>query len=608
LALGASIPAVALIAACGSDDDAPTATTASAEPTAASTPAEATATGAMADPTATTEAVETPAATEAPAEATPTEGEAEEPTPTSPDGAMVEGGDRLMGQEFEEGQPGGTLIDAIPDPLNTNFAEWRTTGVFSSIRIIFEGLIEVNPFSLEPVGLLAEGWEVADDGVTWTYYLRQGVSWHDGGPFTAEDVVFSYGLHMNEAAALPYTSGLVDQIAAIEAVDDHTVVFTATAVLPDFLLDAGMMLLGSASVLGDIDQATWNESGAATGADPALVVGTGPFRFVEMDETGNLTTERFDAYWDGAPYLDRYICRYQGDAAARMTGILSGENDFVYAIEMSYVEQFEEAGATLGQWIGAGFDGIVVNLDPARDSVLLDPMVRQALILGLDREAIILGSWNGYGDVAEVILPPMSVFANPEGVTVRYPYDLEQANALLDEAGWVPGGDGIREKDGRRLSFNMIVITSWAPYSSHAIIAQEQWRQLGAELIPEFLDDAAWVDRWEQGDYDTYVAWNGGGLTPDRTDEFACGSLDNKAYYCNEEVDTLLEEARVETDLERRIELYTEFQNIILTDLPTLPIGFEQGFSVAAPRVHNSPRVDVLANPWYAVEKMWVEG
>jgi peptide/nickel transport system substrate-binding protein len=598
---GLSVASAALLAACGGDDEDPTATAGTNQPTATSEPATAAMTEASDGPTATGEMIE-PSPTSGEAEATTTEEEAATP---APGGTFVEGGDPLMGQEFEPGTPGGILIDGdtccVTAPFNIGEILGRDNDYS---RLVFEPLVEINPFTLEPVGCLAEAWEVGDDSVTWTFFLREGVLFHDGAPLTAADVTATYALLSDPASGSIVVSQIEENISSITAVDERTVAFTTPEVLPDFVFDGAGFVIGAVHVLSEIDPAEYAASDAATGADPAMVVGTGPFRVKEVVTDDHVTLSRFDDYWDGAPYLDEWTFRVLGDDAALLTSLLSGEVDYVRHVNNAYIGQLEEAGLQLLPWQTRSFDLLPLNL---ANPLFQDKRVRQALMYALDREAMLQVAYEGVGQVAETLLAPYLPFANPEGVTVRYGYDPDMANQLLDEAGWEARSDGIREKDGERFAFTILGEAGWQPWESQVIAAQEYWRQVGLEVTVELLPASTLSEQYAAGDYDATITFFVAAPTPDQSPNYLCDSPSNYTGYCNEEVDAILTEARSELDEARRIELYTQFQNIVLDELPILPTIFYGGYSVAAARVHNPPATEIFMNKLFAGEKIWVD-
>jgi peptide/nickel transport system substrate-binding protein len=604
LAVAASVPAVTLLAACGSDDEEPTATAAggTGAPTPTEATAAATATEHMAEPTATGELAE-PSPTSGEGEPTATaEGEATQPPPG---GTFVEGGDPLMGQEFEPGVPGGTFVEyGYLQSVNFTHSDTHTWYIQ---RLIFQGLIQPSIFDYAPVGELAEAWEISDDAMTWTFFLREGVLFHDGEPFTAEDVVVSYAYQMDESVGGGAYTPLTELIASVEQVDDYTVAFTTHDVSPDFLIRGCRRFIAAAHVISAIEPADFAASPAGTGSDPAFIIGTGPFKFREFVSEDHITVDRFDDYWGGAPYLDTYITRVVQDGQATTTALLSGDADFVWETLISSRQELEQAGLILHEWQAPGFDVIQLNLDPERTPLFQDVRVRQALMFALDREAMLQVAYEGVGTVAETIQTRGTVFENPEGVTVRYTYDPERAMALLDEAGWMVGPDGVREKDGLRFAFPLTSSSDWEPYIDQVTIAQELWRAIGIEVELNLVPyDTTWELAAER-DFVALMIDAQSPLAPDRTFIYGCGSPDNFTGYCNPEVDALLAEALVELDQARRIELYTEFQNIILTELPILPTISVNGFLATNPRVRNPPNGPLLTNLWYAVEKVWIE-
>jgi peptide/nickel transport system substrate-binding protein len=203
LAFGLGVPAVAgLLAACGDDDDDREATSPAATATsgAGASPTSGASPTAAASPTSA-EASPTTAGASPTAAASPTSAEASPTAAASPTGGtgVVEGGDRLMGKQIEEAQSeGGTFIEGSTLDLRSLLPMlWNDQPSFAFGATIFEAMIDVHPETLDPVGNLAEGWEVSEDGMTWTMYLRDGVSWHDGEPFTADDVKFSFDYYLN---------------------------------------------------------------------------------------------------------------------------------------------------------------------------------------------------------------------------------------------------------------------------------------------------------------------------------------------------------------------------------------------------------------------------
>jgi peptide/nickel transport system substrate-binding protein len=258
-----------------------------------------------------------------------------------------------------------------------------------------------------------------------------------------------------------------------------------------------------------------------------------------------------------------------------------------------------------------GMDFIHFNLEPERSPLLGDIRVRHALAYGLDRENLVDAIYSGYAEVAETLIPQPLWSSNPEGVTVRYPYDPEQAMALLEEAGWTVGSDGIREKDGQRLA---LVMLKYIDSTSDLLfsIAQENWRLIGVELTPDGREPAGIDEAYYQGfDFETVfmgTLWFSGSGFGSFEWVAACDMYPdggNRVMYCNEEFDALLEQVATTFDEEERVELFTQMQNIFLEDMSLLPVAHHQRVFGTNKRTHNVVMGQEIAT--YYANTWWVE-
>jgi len=516
--------------------------------------------------------------------------------------------ERLMGLEIEPARhEGGILVQAVTgvssdDPLSVNpVIDYENP----LVGTIFERLIEINPETLEPVGNLATGWEVADDGLRWTLRLRDGVRWHDGAPFTARDVKFTYDLMLNDDALAPDTVYLQETIAAVEVVDDLTVAFAVKAVTVDFLADYVYWYpMVAEHVLGEIPPADLAQHPSATGEDPALVVGTGPFRFAEGIPGDRFTAVRNDDYWDGRPSLDEYINLFVSDRVAAVSRLQAGEID-VADIDPALVNDLDPERFEIMVTPYTGYLRVVTfNVDQERQGPFVDASVRRALRYALDIGAMIEAANFGYGTPATGTLAPEHWANNPDAVTTQYDYGPERARQLLDEAGWIVGDDGVRAKDGQRLSFTVWVEADDLMGEACALVAQEFWREVGVESEVSREDTGAFFDRIsEQSDFDCAMMQLYSGFTGEHGHHFVCGG--NLSLYCNEEVDALFRETRALFDQAERIDRYTRIQNILADELPIIPLFFPQAVYGVNRRVHNY-YPNALVYPFNA-ETWWVE-
>jgi peptide/nickel transport system substrate-binding protein len=480
-------------------------------------------------------------------------------------------------------------------------------GIHPPLQLVFEGVIGYDPSSGEPMPLLATNWETSDDGLTWTFSLRDGVTFHDGEPFTADDVVYSYQSYMNPELAAFDREFIASVVAEIAAVDELTVEVVANGVNADFL-DAMYFFIVAEHIYSQVPLAEMAQAPITTGEDPSMVTGTGPFRFAERVVGDNWIYAKHEGYWGGTPHLDEIVFQYTDDSSAVVAQLQTGALD-IGGVGGVDVVGFEGTEVTVIEGLTREMSFLSFNLDESRAPILADLQVRQALIHGLDRQSLIEPVWFSYAEVAETLLPPSLWSCDPEGVTARYPYDPNLATRLLDEAGWTVGADGVREKDSQRLTIEFLASGSESTSPGFAII-QESWRQIGVELTPKFQQGSTtrelynahdfeicwWAQPYGSSGYDTLV-W-----------QCLCDSYPeggNRMMYCNPEFDALMEEVAQELDREERIEMFTELQNIYLGDLPIIPLVFEQSLYGVSDRIHN-----VLVSTYletFNAETWWVD-
>lgn len=466
-------------------------------------------------------------------------------------------------------EQGGTLIEGVignPQAINPILCQYNQLDCDLS-ALIFRGLTHLNDHG-EVVPDLAERWEASDDGLTYTFHLRQGIQWHDGAPFTARDVAFTIKAIQDPAyQGVPYLARFWKEVSVL-ADDDYTVRFILAEPLAPFLNYTTLGLLPR-HLLASVPPAAFPN--AEFNTQP---VGTGPFQVEEVSAQWIRLIPN-PGFPGPRPHLQRLEFRFYPDPQSLLEAYKRGE---ILAISRVVPQLIPAASTltTLNLYSArlSGYGLIYLNLnDPENLPFFGQREVRQALLHALDRQRLVDEVLNGQGIVAESpIMPDTWAYwdAHPD-----YPYSPERAAELLDAAGWIDrDGDGIRDKDGRRLEFRLV--TNDDPLRQRlAEGAAAQWRKVGVAVVPETVGFARLVGeylaprRFEavlaglefSGDPDPYPLWHSSQGT---------GLGQNYAGFALREADEVLEAARMTTDVHERIHLYRRFQEIFAEEVPAL--------------------------------------
>ncbi|GAU69074.1 putative ABC transporter substrate-binding protein [Streptomyces sp. NBRC 110611] len=415
---------------------------------------------------------------------------------------------------------------------------------------IFDGLLAHDAgMKLKPA--LAAGLpKVSDDGTTYTYTLRKGVRFSDGKPFTADDVVFTYETILDEKTNNASKAEL-DAIDKVEKKDAHTVVFHLKYPYAPF---------AERTVLPIVPRHIAEKQDVNSGEFATKPVGTGPYLLTGWSKGEKLTFKANPAYWGGAPKVKKLTMAIIKDDDVRATRLRTGELDgAILPPNLAATFKAGEDGKGLRTVTAKTFDYRNVTL-PSANPVTGDQAVRRALDVAVDRAAMVKGILEGAGKPAYGPVPTDSPwFAKG----TERPHDLTKAQRILDDAGWKPGRDGIREKDGRRASFTLWYLSGDTLRQKHALAFASDAKKAGVEVK---VQSGTWEAIEPNMKNDAVLGGGGSPADPD-FDQYlllhsslAGDGFNNMSRYADTTVDEQLEAARRTDDTARRKAAYDKIQ------------------------------------------------
>ncbi|MRX50464.1 ABC transporter substrate-binding protein [Paracoccus sp. S-4012] len=475
-----------------------------------------------------------------------------------------------LAQEAAAPEPkrGGTAIfHLVTEQGVLNPALRASTGVYQITGKIMEPLIDLTYDG--PVGVLATDWSSSEDGLQITFKLREGVNWHDGEPFTCDDVAFSAMEFWKPL--LNYSSTLQANLESVDCPDPHTAVFNYSKPMPLALMVAAMPDLGH-----PVPKHLYEGTDYQRNEHNTAPVGTGPFVFREYQRGQHIIAERNEDYWRGEefPYLDRVIWRFIPDKSAAAAAIEAGEihgSGFI-GIPMADMIRLGEdprfSVGTKGYENNVAHSTIEFNL---RNEILANPEVRKAIYHGLDLQFAIDSIMRGFAQEGRGPIPSTGGINYTDDVTT-YPYDPDLARQMLDEAGYPVGNNGIRFTLRHRSAPYGEYTQLWGEYFAQAM------REIGIQVdivtndTPAFLNgvyrdhDFDTANGWHQFRSDPAVSttvWLRSGTPPGQP-------WTNQFGYQSAEMDALIDAAAHELDPAVRADLYHQIQRLEMIDLPVI--------------------------------------
>lgn len=455
------------------------------------------------------------------------------------------------------------VIGLSEEPTDLNPIRSAGNAVFYDVIKVFNGLIKSDN-NLEMIGDLASSWEQPDP-TTIIFHLRDGVKWHDGTEFTADDVKFTYDLMTSgENVAVFPTSGEYSIISSVDVVDKKTVKFTLKEASVPFMEWLALPILPKHILAGQDLSSTefWQKP-----------VGTGPYVFDSWNKGEEIIFKANPNYFGDKPKIEtvRYIIL--PDENSRINLLKSGDVQAIKILPKSSKALEGQAGVKIISNPSANWYGI--NL-PYILPQFKDTAVHQAIAYALNKKLMVDTIFAGHAVPAYGPYRKESWVYNP---AIEFNQDVEKAKKLLDDAGWKPGKDGIREKDGVKLEFELLYVATSEERKDLAVAVASDLEKIGIRAIP--TSKANW-DELNQNVFhnNAVIMAFGSPFDPDNNNyqiyhsSYIGNGWNNPAGYSNPEVDRLLEQGRTTSDREERKKIYGQYQKILSEDQPTPQILF----------------------------------
>ncbi|WP_395310800.1 ABC transporter substrate-binding protein [Mycobacterium sp. AMU20-3851] len=443
------------------------------------------------------------------------------------------------GQRVDLGQDAGNLIAAIagePDQLDPH----KTSAYFSFevLENVFDTLVEPDAdLVMRPA--LASSWETSPDQLVWTFHLRPGVTFHDGSPLTAGDVVYSYRRIIDEKLT---NSDKFSAVADVSPVDDQTVRITLTRPTPNLLTN-----LGGFKGMAIVQRRNVEDGQIATNP-----IGTGPFAFAGQKSGDSITLRANDRYWGGAPQIPGVTFRFISESSTALSALQAGEIDWTDAVPAQRVTQLRnDDSLSLAETPSNDYWYLALNLARAPWN---DVRVRQAVSFALDRPSIVQATSYGTAQANQLAIPEGNPWFVPYD---RYSRDLDKARDLLQQAESAPS------------TLDLLVTSEYPQTVTAAQVIADNLAPLGITTSIRTVDFATWLDEQNSGNFDMLMMGWLGNIDPDDFyyAQHHTDGTSNAQKFSDPRVDRLLDAGRTETDQQARKDDYAQAATLIADEV-----------------------------------------
>ncbi len=440
---------------------------------------------------------------------------------------------------------------------------------------------------------LAEDWEVSEDGLVWTFDLREDVDFHDGSHMDAQAVEKSLNRLKDKGTLLEDVP--VDEISSVDTYTLEIVTEEYFAPLPAYL---------TKGETAPISQNAFDEEG-----EFQELIAAGPFKFQDWEEEQQITITKNEEYWGTVPDIEEVVYKGISETSTRIMMFRNNELDIAQILPADKVQEIE------------GYDNAKIHTEPILRARTLtfnmdrepfdEPDVRRGINHAIDREAIVEHIMAGIDEAALGPFPLVSDWANEE--IEGYDYDLEKAEELLEEAGFEADEEGYLARNGESLEIELVTYPERAELPDIAEVLYAQLGEIGIDVDIKVVEYGQADELRNTGDFDIYLMSRNLGFIPDPglyfRDDYHSSNTQGSGYgaygYQNEDLDEILEKAESSTDMEKRRELYKDAQEIIVQDSPVAFLNHYVNVDVTGSHV-NGYKMHPLENT-FGLEHVYFE-
>ncbi len=457
-----------------------------------------------------------------------------------------------------------TRFNTLNPLLNSNYS------LFQLHHLIYQGLVTFDSsMNIQPV--LAEKWEIAEDGQSIQFHLKQGVTWHDGQAFTAEDVIFTINAikgNLKNAKGNSVFKTSLQQISDVRETETGVINITFSRPFSNGLNSMVFPILPKHLFEGsNIERFS---------ATDFPLIGTGPYKLQTYDTMREIKLIRNDNYWGKKPYIEGINAVIVPDVEAQLSIFENGDIDLAQPTSIDWAKYIEKNNVNVYEYVSHNYEFLGFNF---KNTILRDRNIRRAIAYGIDRHRLINNIYLGHGTVVDVPIYPLSEIYSKDGL--KYGYNIEKATEFLNKTDYIMDENEIVRVggDGSSLAFNLISNSANILREKTAYFIQEELQKIGIEVNIELLEWEEFNIRVNQGKYDMLLGGWELSYLPDLSFAFHSSQIggSNFIFYNDEAMDGLIEETFTAPNEEIKKGTYDRLQNQIIEELPYFSLFFKNG-------------------------------